>query len=276
MNEYRDWGGTSDEHQPVTYWRGYPIYAAHLIVIVYCTLMVGVAVSGSAIEGVIDALSFSSARVLSGQLWRWVTYGLLNFPSPWFALDMLMIVWFGRELERLFGRRLFLWLYAGIYLIAPIVLTAVGLVHPTLLSGQPGALALFIAFATQFPGMPVFFSLLAKWAALILVGIYALMALAARSWTDLILLASTCGFAHGFVRYQQGGWSLPEFRLPRRRPKLRTVPHGVPDESASAMSEMDSLLDKIARSGLGSLTTEERTRLETARKNLMRRSGGGR
>ena len=123
--------------------------------------------------------SFSSARVLSGQLWRWVTYGLLNFPSPWFALDMLMIVWFGRELERLFGRRLFLWLYAGIYLIAPIVPTAVGLVHPTLLSGQPGALALFIAFATQFPGMPVFFSLLAKWAALILVGIYALMALAA-------------------------------------------------------------------------------------------------
>lgn len=276
MNEYRDWGGTSDEHQPVTYWRGHPIYASHFIVIVYCALMVGVAVSGSAIQGVLDTLSFSSARVLSGQLWRWFTYGLLNFPSLWFAIDMLMLVWFGRELERLFGRRLFLWLYAGIYLIAPIVLTAVGLVHPTVLSGQPGALALFIAFATQFPGMPVFFSLLAKWAALILVGIYALMALAARDWTALILLASTCGYAHGFVRYQQGSWSLPEFRLNLRRAKLRSVPRSEPDESAMAMTEMDALLDKIGRSGLNSLTTEERTRLEAARKSLMRRNSGGR
>lgn len=276
MNEYRDWGGISDEHRPVTYWRGYPIHACHLIVIVYCTLMVGVAVSGPAIEGVVEALGFSSARVLSGQLWRLVTYGLLNQPGLGFALDMLMIVWFGRELERLFGLRLFLWLYAGIYLVPPMVLTAVGLAHPTVLFGQPGALALFIAFATQFPGMPVFFSLLAKWAALILVGIFALMALAARDWTALILLASTCGYAHGFVRYQQGGWSLPEFRLPRRRPKLRSVPRPDPEESGTDISEMDSLLDKIARTGLGSLTTEERARLETARKNLMRRRGGSR
>lgn len=274
MNEYRDWGGSSDEHQPVTYWRGHPIYASHLIVIVYCALMVGVAVSGSAINGVLEALNFSSARVLSGQLWRWFTYGLLNFPSPWFALDMLMLVWFGRELERLFGRRLFLWLYAGIYLVAPIVLTAVGLVQPTVLSGQPGALALFIAFATQFPGMPVFFSLLAKWAALILVGIYALMAVASRDWTALILLASTCGYAHGFVRYQQGGWSLPDFRWKRSGPKLRSVPLPKPDASAVAMAEMDSLLDKIARSGLASLTSEERDRLEAARKDLMRRRSG--
>jgi hypothetical protein len=189
---------------------------------------------------------------------------------------MLMIVWFGRELERLFGRRLFLWLYAGIYLVPPMVLTAIGVVHPTVLFGQPGALALFIAFATQFPGMPVFFSLLAKWAALILVGIYALVAISERDGTGLVLLASTCGYAHAFVRYQQGSWALPEFRLPRRRPKLRSVPRAVPDESTTAMSEVDALLDKIARSGLGSLTTEERTRLETARKNLMRRRGGGR
>ena len=280
MSGYRDWGGPSEEHQPVTYWGGHPIYACHLIVIGYCVLMIFTAVLGSAVDPVLAALTFRSDQVLNGQVWRIVTYGLFNGPSLGFALDMLMLAWFGRELEQHFGRRIFLWLYAGIYLTPSLVFTLVGLAWPTRLIGEPGALALFVAFATQFPGMPFFFSLLAKWAALILVGIFALIAVAARSWTELILLGTTCGYAHGFIRYQQGEWTLPSFRLWKRAPAIRLLPDepsvGAVRRSgtarpASSMNELDALLDKIGRSGIGSLTDAERARLEAARRDLMRR-----
>ena len=281
MSGHRDWSGPSEEHQPVTYWSGHPIYASHFIVIVYCVLMIVTAVGGSAMYGVINWLGFDSQRVLDGQVWRLVTYGLLNFPSLGFAFDMLMLVWFGRELERTFGRKTYFFLYGGIYVVPTLVLTAVGLVRPTEFFGQPGALSLFVAFATQFPGMPVFFMLLAKWAALILVGLFTLMALASRNWTALILLWSTCGYAHLFVRHQQGMISLPRLRLWKRKPKLRVLPDlpakktaAVPAPAAkedATMAEVDALLDKIAKSGIGSLTPKERAKLEAAREGLMKR-----
>jgi hypothetical protein len=39
----------------------------------------------------------------------------------------------------------------------------------------------------------------------------------------------------------------------------------------TATSEVDALLDKIAQSGIGSLTAKERARLETARAELLKR-----
>jgi membrane associated rhomboid family serine protease len=284
MNGHRDWGGPSEEHQPLTYWSGHPIYASHFIVIVYCVLMVATAIGGSAMYAVINWLGFDSQLVWTGQVWRLVTYGLFNFPSLNFAFDMLMLVWFGRELERTFGRRTYFWLYGGIYLAPTVVLSLIGLVRPTDFFGQPGALSLFIAFATQFPGMPVFFTLLAKWAAFILVGIFTLIALAGRSWTALILLWSTCGYAYAFVRYQQGRFSLPRVRFWKRKPKLRVLPDlpakksapvsAPTSKEAATMAEVDALLDKIAKSGIGSLTPKERAKLEAAREGLMKRGAG--
>lgn len=283
MNGYREWGAPSEDHQPVTYWRGYPVYLSHLVVIAYCVLMIVTAVGGSHLVPMLTWLDFRSDRMLSGQVWRAVSYGWFNLPSLRFAFDMLIIVWCGRELERTFGRRGFGLLYGGIYLTAPVVLTLVGLVQPTSMAGQPGALALFVGFATQFPGLPVFFTLLAKWAALILVGIFTLIALAARDWTSLLLLWSTCGFAHAFVRHQQGDLPGPSFKLFRRRPQLRVRPDLPKKEVAppprtareqATMAEVDALLDKIAVSGIGSLTPQERAKLEAAREGLMKRGAG--
>jgi hypothetical protein len=280
MNGHRNWGGPSEEHQPVAYWRGHPIYASHFIVIVYCVLMILMAIGGSTMSPVITWLGFSSELVFTGQVWRLFTYGLFNYPSIGFAIDMLMLVWFGRELERGFGRRTFLFLYGGIYLVSPIVLSLIGLFRPTSTYGQPGALALFIAFATHYPGMPIFFTLLAKWAALILVGIFSLIHLAGRNWTALTFLWSTCGFAHLFVRYQQGHFELPRIKLWRRKPKLRVLPDlpakkpaepvRVAKENAT-MAEVDALLDKIATSGMSSLTPKERAKLDAARADLLKR-----
>lgn len=271
MNRF---GSPSEEHQPVTYWGGHPIYAAHLIVIGFVAAMVGLVVCqfSGGLGWVSAWLPFDNMRVGRGEVWRLATYGVLNAPDIWFALDMVMIVWFGREVEKVLGRRQFLGLCAVVYLVAPLVLTALAPVRPAGLAGNQGfSLALFVAFATYFPGAVMIFNLLAKWVALIFVAIYSLRALGNRDWVSLLSLWTTSGSAYAFIRYQQGRWSLPRLRWPRRRPKLRVLPDLPPAPRSrrdAAKAEIDALLDKIAQSGLQSLTAKERAQLEQRRRDL--------
>lgn len=278
---------TSDEHRPVMWLRGYPVYAAHFIVLVFVVSMFVTAMLNLFnIGGLLGGLVFSSTQVLRGEVWRVVTYGFVNVPSLGFVLDMAMIVWFGREVERSFGRRSFLLFFAGIYLLTPLMLSLIGVWSPSSLAGETGAFAIFIAFATLFPETPFFFSFLAKWVAAILVGIYTLIALNNHDWVALLSLWTTTGFAFAFVRYQQGRIALPKMNLFRRGPKLRVLPD-LPTEKkkpsaksvesqANSMAEVDALLDKIAQSGLGSLTAKERAKLDAARAALLKRESGRR
>lgn len=275
-----------DEQRPVTWWRGYPVFAAHFIIIVYVASMLATTVLLFAQAGrYLDWLSFDSAAVWRGEVWRWLSYGLVNPPSFQFAIDMLMILWFGREVERHLGRRRFFALYGGIYLAKPLLFTVLGLWVKFGFAGEMGAFALFVAFATLFPNAPLLFNILAKWAALVLLGLISLMALASRNWIELVETWTTCGYAFVFVRYQQGLIALPRLQLWRRRPRLRVLPDPEPTPSRKAapaapkpasMAEVDALLDKIAQSGIGSLTSAERAKLEAARSELLKREGGRR
>jgi hypothetical protein len=149
------------------------------------------------------------------------------------------------------------------------------------LAGESGAFAIFVAFATLYPNTPVFFNLLAKWVATVLVGIYTLIALNNRDPVSLISLLATTGFAFAFVRYQQGHITLPQPKLFRDGPKLRVLPDlkdgktsGAKTAKASSMAEVDALLDKIAQSGISSLTAKERAKLDAARADLLKRESG--
>lgn len=280
MNAYRDWAPANDQ-RPITWVRGYPVYVVHVIVATYTVLMILTALLGGGANGLLGWAAFDSARIWSGEVWRLATYGLFNPPSLTFVLDMVMLLWFGRELERQFGRVRFGVTYAGIYLVPALVLTLLGLVRPTVFIGQPGSLALFVAFATLFPGVMMLFNITAQTAALILVGLYALMSVAERNWTALTMLGSTCGFAFLSVRQQQGLLRLPRLRLPRRKPRLSVLPDLPPappskrpaPQPVPGMADVDALLDKIAAKGLQSLTAAERARLEAARADLLKRGG---
>jgi hypothetical protein len=188
---------------------------------------------------------------------------------------MAMIALFGREVERFLGRRKFLALYACVYLLPPVLFTALGPWVPTRLRGETGAFALFVAFATLYPDAVMLFGVLAKWAAVALVGIYSLAAFAYHDWQGAVSLWATSGFAFGAVRLEQGAFALPRIRLPWRRPGLRVLTGGQaggePGPAAVSMAEIDALLDKIATSGISSLTKAERERLDAARERLARR-----
>lgn len=281
MDRYGSTYSDSDEHTPVLWLRGYPVYAAHFIVLVYVvSMLVTTLLNIFRIGAPAEWLPFTSAQVLHGQIWRIFTYGFYNPPSLNFVFEMLMIAWFGRDVERAFGRRTFLWFYAGIYLITPLVFTAIGTWLPLALIGATGAFALFIAFATLSPGALMMFNVLAKWAALILVGIFTLIALNNHDWTGLLSLWVTCGFAHAFVRHQQGHFELPKLNLWHPKPKLRVLPDlpakkpaaARPEQSAT-MAEVDALLDKIAKTGFASLTVKERAKLESARAEMLKKNG---
>ena len=271
--------GSSDDHQPVTWLRGHPVYAAHFLILVFVGSMLATTLLlAFNLPFVLDWLAFSSERVFKGEGWRIFTYGLVNPPSLGFAIDMLMIAWFGREVEKFFGRRKFLFLCGCLYFLPPLLLTLIGVWQPMSLAGETGTFALFIAFATLYPNAVLIFNMLAKWFAVILVGLYTLTALAYHQWAGLASLWVTVGFAYGFVRYEQGHFTLPRIRLPGRRPNLRVLPDLKPQKDSGAKSskeapmvELDVLLDKIAESGMSSLTPKERARLDAARADLLKK-----
>lgn len=259
--------------------RNHAIFAAHLIVAIFvASMIVTTLLMATGFSSALSWLTFDSAAVLKGQVWRLFTYGLVNPPGLRFVIDMFMIVWFGRELEKFFGRRVFLRFYGGLYFLSPLVFTLIGLRWPMALVGETGAFALFIAFATLYPNAMMIFNLLVKWVAWVLIALYALIALASRDWVGLLSLAMTAGYAFAFVSFEQGRLTLPKMNWGRSKPKLRVLPDLKPEKVVTphvvkedSMAEMDALLDKIARSGLASLSAAERAQLAKAREELMQK-----
>jgi membrane associated rhomboid family serine protease len=277
----------SEEHEPVTWWRGHAVYAAHIAMVIFVGSMI--------VSGLLRATghdspllwgAFNSSAVLQGQVWRLVTYSLVNVPSQnniiWFAINMALLVWFGREVEKTFGRRKFLLLFGCLIVVPSLFLTAVGPWLPTQLFGEHCTFGIFIAFATLFPSAAIFFTLAAHWIALALIAFYTVAMIADNDWAALAAMWTTSIFAFGFVRHQQGRFSLPTVRLPRRKPKLHILPDA-PEKpkraavavpvapSTASMAEVDALLDKIAQHGIGSLTPKERAKLDAARRELKRK-----
>jgi membrane associated rhomboid family serine protease len=272
----------SDNSRPVMHLGEQPLYAPHVIVLGYViTLLLTTMCMGLRVSAPFEWLPFTSAEVLRGQIWRVLTYGLVNMPDLWFVVDMFMLAWFGRELEKFFGRRTFLELFTGLYLLTPLLFTGLGLLGwPLGLTGQTGAFGFFIAFTTLYPAVAFFFNIQARWLACILVAIYTLIHLASRNVPELVSLWASVGFAHGFVRYQQGRFALPNPLAWLRRPKFKVLPGQAPaaprrepPPAPKSMAEIDALLDKIARSGIHSLTPEERARLDQSSAELMKRKG---
>lgn len=236
-------------------------------------------------------LRFSTGSILrEAEAWRVVSYVLWNPPSISFALQMLMLWWFGRELESFFGRWIFLKLCMGIVVVPALIGVAAGSFLPMQWVGLPGDFALFVAFATMVPGVTLLFGVSAKWTALIFLGVQLLSYAAAHAWGNFLQSATAAGFAFAYVRLQQGRWELPAWRVRVRKPQLRVlepvvrgqtvgvsrVETGGFPEGVDALEVIDPLLEKIARSGMESLTVEERAQLELAREELIRRESLGR
>ena len=274
---------TSDDYRPVTWMGRFPVDVTTILVGIHVALAIVacllIAAGGGAL---LNLMLFDSARVLgSAQVWRLATYAFVHSPAMllWFAIEMYMLFVFGREVEKFIGQRAYIVLYAVLLFTPSLLLTVWGFGQRAGLAGSPALhFGIFVAFATIYPSAELFLRITAKWMVLILAAIYTLQLLAYHSWTDLAVFWTSIAAGFCFVRLRGVGpelvwWENFKARL-QPKPKFKVVPKAIPmrREEDDISESVDPILDKIARSGIGSLTPNERRMLDRARDRLLKES----
>ena len=275
---------TSDDYQPVTWVGRHPVHVTTLLMAGHIFLMVAACVLFAIKQaGILDWLIFDNAQVLYlGHVWRIATYALVHSPSNLlvFAVEMYLLFMFGRELERFFGRRAFILLYALLVIIPTLLLTPLGF---WMRLGAAGTFnvhfGIFLAFAALHPDVETFFIRIPmKWLALIFVAIPFFYDLASHNWADMLVLLATIAIAVAFVRRRGAGsdfdwWTSLKSRL-RPKPKFHIVTREVPrrsNDEESIHESIDPVLEKISKHGINSLTASERRALDRARSQLLKK-----
>lgn len=224
----------------------------------------------------LEFLAFNSREVLE-RPWTVLTYMFLHGRFWHLFFNLLAIYFFGPPLEERWGSSEFI----KYYLIcgAGAVLVSFLFGEHAVYGASGAAYGLLLAFALQWPDAPIYvwfvLPVKAKYLALFLGVANLLSGLASRP-DGIAHFAHVGGLVVGYL-YLRRGWrsrlSLEGLRRRWRRRKLTAIPGGEPDsarptEAATrrrrsegerdVWDEVDRVLDKIAASGLQSLTPEER------------------
>lgn len=270
-NQYRD-------NQPLARYGSMPIYGTTIFVAVIVVGLVFSALAGSLTS--LAWFAFAPDLVWQrGQVWRLVSYLAVDQVNFFTLFNLLFLYSFGRNCEQEMGRSRYA-AFLGLLILSPVLIATL-----LWLAGFGGMVAgsthlsigLVIAFATIYPNVEWFASIPLKFVA---IGCMFLAAVGHFGNRDQIGLASTlatCAVSFGYIRGLRSGFfsGLSWKALFRRKPKFRVLPPLDQQDNAGRAvdtpSEMDALLDKIAKSGLHSLTAKEKARLEAARKELLKR-----
>jgi hypothetical protein len=125
----------------------------------------------------------------------------------------------------------------------------------------------------------LFLRIMAKWVALIFVAAYSLQLLAYHGWAELAVLWLSVALAYGFVQLRGAGpelaWLTQWTSRWRSKRSLSVVPRPTGRqvvEPENIYESIDPVLDKISKSGIGSLTASERRELDRARNRLLNKS----
>ena len=221
-------------------------------------------------------------RVLHGQVWRLVTWPLANEPDFWTALNILMLWFFGRELERMIGRNRFLWLLVMLAVVPGIVATGLDIGGAGIRQVE---IAVFCLFCAEMPNVRFFGGIKAWWFAAGIVGLELLQLTGMRQQSlILVLLASLATAAlagrsfglladHAWIPRLGGGRPTRSRRTRGRSgrssgPTVVAGPWEPPAHSVHEQAELDGLLDKISSAGMDSLSRSEKERLNELSKKL--------
>ena len=237
-------------------------------------MAVGAILTASGLGGWVTAAVFTPAALQEGHVWTLLTYPFVHDirqEGIWFAMEMLMFFWFGREVESAIGRKPLGWLYVALAVVPALFLAGLApwLGSGVLAGSSTISFAVFLAFCALHPGAQFFIGLSARWVGWILLAVYSLIYFAGRDWSGGVQLWATAILAVGWVR--RGGVDWPSISFPSRRKKAGKAKGGVGKKVVGVLplEKVDPILEKISREGMGSLTAAERKLLEDARKKLM-------
>ena len=262
-------------NQPLTRIKRVPVYLATVITAAFGLGCVATAVLDAA-RVPPEYLLLSWPALKAGLLWVPFTNILISRPDFFTLFGLYFFYIAAVEVEKFFGRKSFLILFAIQAVVVPLVLMTAWILFGHI-SYQAGwndlMIGTFIAFATLYPNADAFGFMPMKYMAFAGFVLVLMSHLPDHNWFRIssVALQSAVGFA--FVRLAKGTWSLgirfPTLRWPTRKPRLRVVQGGQAGKPASAVSDLDSILDKISARGLESLTTEEKATLRKARSALL-------
>ena len=266
-----------EQCEPLTWVGRVPVYLSTAIAFAHAVMMVFTALAlASGAEWFFQILSFSPQSAIGKvHLWQFGTYAFVNRPEIFTLIQLVLLAFFGRDVEKFIGRRAFAWLYAVLVLAIPVLLSVLSFlgVESGSYSGSDAVhFAIFVAFAMIYPGAEIFFGIQARWIAIALVGIYTLQMLAYRQWISLAILWWECGVSAAWMmREGVRSFSLPSVStIPVKRPERRSKPaRREPEKEVELYDSIDPILEKIARQGIGSLTRGEREKLERVRAALL-------
>lgn len=260
-------------------------------------------------EPITTALMLNVDAVLHGQVWRLLTYAFLHDTgSIWHILfNMLMLFWFGRQVEDTIGGREYLWFYLVSAVFAGLCFTAANLLgfHGGLALGASGAVTAVLVLASIFNPRQViyvFFVLpVPIWGFVVFMVVQDLFGLLGRTSSGVATSAHLGGAAFGYVYYKlqwhlSGLWgrltawrpapsrSRAQLRIYREddapTPAPQPVAHSATTSTAAPggllddehlEAQVDAILEKIPVVGMQGLTESERQVLLRASEAIKRR-----
>lgn len=230
----------------------------------------------------------SLGNVLSLYLWEPVTYMFLHSTENLFHVffNMLVLYFFGCEMENVLGTKRFVRLYFACGIIAGVGWLLMGLFRgdPGVCIGASGAVyGVMGAFAAMFPGRVItlflFFVLPVSMTARTMIIGLGVMSLVLMFSSDGniahsahlagglagylygLLIAGNPGILGGdlFDEDAGGGEIIPEIKARLRRRTMRLLEDESPDQE-----EVNRILEKISAGGMESISSSEREVLEKA------------
>ena len=223
-----------------------------------------------------DWFALSWPGLLRMRIWQFVTYTFRHGSVGHLLMNMLMLYFFGRELEAALGRRAFLRVYFLSGLMAGLGWLVLSGGGALLLGASGGVYGVLGMYAALYPHRRI--TLLLYFVLPVTLSARTL-ALGAMGLSFLLMLGGEGSVAHaahlfgGLTGYWLGGGlrgggrggAFDGLRARRRRSRLHVI-DGEAWESHEPISSatIDALLDKIKRGGIGSLTARERELLERA------------
>jgi hypothetical protein len=281
---------SSGHNQPLTHWNNLPIYLTTIITAVFVVGLVVSAVLSSLESPLRVLLIFAMPLEPPWTLWRLVSYVFIGRVSFFTPFSIFFFYWLSVGLETHLGRQVLARLLLLITLVTPAVAAVWwwGFHAPSntfVLNDYLLMSGLLVAFATLYPNTEAWGWVPFKWISFACIACGSLMLLAQKQWVGLSQLWASCAVGFAYVSHakelEYDDYEPPLARLKlwwrRRKFKVVKAPPPAParrvsiSETSPATEEMDRLLDKIAKSGLASLTTKERAQLEKGREALMKK-----
>jgi membrane associated rhomboid family serine protease len=219
--------------------------------------------------------------------WQLLTAGFIHDRGIWHILiNMLVLFFFGQEVERVYGRWEFLRIYLSLIVLSSLAWvvsqTIQGQVTAPMLGASGAVMGILILYVLHFPKRLIYIwgvIPLPAWAAAALyVGNDLLGFTRPRPAEGPFVAYEThlAGAMFAFLYFKSGinlGRLMPAgMKLPRLglKPQLRV--HDPSNDVAGSLDQrVDTILDKVAREGIESLSDAERKLLEDASRRYQRR-----